>query len=238
MGVQFSSSEAGGWSHPTSPWFPSNLCNFCQAHHSAAVIPTRAHLTDNADGQLAPSFADPVVRISRLLCCIPSPARASSHGSCPCPAQHPGLWFPCSGERWAAAHIWAAATGTNKRTKAVIQMMVLAVANRMEQSPRWPEPSPKPKPYSSLNWDIFTIKPITALCGCHRRNLSPLQVIREPNMTKVTVKPSTSLYSAREHMVWRSVKQDAPESWRWECFYHVRAPLALPVVSLRQPGSR
>ena len=202
MGVQFSSSEAGGWSHPTSPWFPSNPCNFCQTYHSGLTY-HRAHLTDSADGQLGPSFADPVMRIFRLLCCIPHPARASSHGSCSCPVQQPGLWFPCSGERWAAAHIWAAATVRNKCTKAVIQMIVPAVANRMEQSPRWPEWSEKPKPYCSLNWDILPIKPITVLCGCHRRNLSLLQMIREPNRTKVTLKPSASVCSAREEMVWR-----------------------------------
>lgn len=180
------------------------------------------------------------MRISWLLCCIPHPARASSHGSCPCPAQHPGLSFPCSGERWAAAYIWAAATVRNKSTKAVTQTIVPKVANRMEQCPSWLECSQKLKRYCSLNWNILPIKPITALCGCHRRNLSLLQVIREPDRTNLTLKPSTAVCSAREEMIWRPwcwwVKEDA-QSWRWECFYYVRAPLALPVVSLRQPGS-
>lgn len=129
--------ETGPTPHP--PGSPSSLCNFCQACHSATIIPTRAHLTDSVNGQLGPFIADPVMRISWLLYCVSYPARTSSHGSCPCPVQRLGLWFPCSGERWAAAYIWAAATVRNKCTKAVIQIIVPKVANRMEQSLSWPE---------------------------------------------------------------------------------------------------
>lgn len=113
-------------------------------------------------------------------------------------------------------------------------------ASRMERSPRWPEFSQKPKPYCPLNWNILPVKPITAHCGYHGRNLSLWQVIREPDTTNVALK--SSVCSAREEMVWRawwwSVKQGAPQSWRWVFFYCVRALLALMVVSLRQPGSR
>jgi len=226
---------------PHVPWFPNNLCNFCQACHSAAIIPNRAHLTQcwTAAGTFFCRSSHEDVPIATLH----SPScQGKQSRLVPLPGPAPRHLVSLFWARRAAAHIWVAASVRNKCTKAVTQMIVPVLVSRIEHSPRWPECSQKPKPYCSLNWDILPVKLITGLCGCHKRNLFLLHAIRESNWTNVTVKASTSVCSATGDMVWRpwcwSVKQGAPQSWRWECFYFVRAPLALTVVSLRQPGSR
>lgn len=131
MGVWFSSSEARGWSHSTSPCFSSNLSNFCQAHHSPAYSsqhsPHMTVLMGIWDLHLQTQAQDSLrcyVAFSILL------VRAGIHGLCLCPGRRLGLWFLCSGERWAAAHTWAAATVRNKHTKVVTHTTVPTGRNR------------------------------------------------------------------------------------------------------------
>lgn len=109
--------------------------------------------------------------------------------------------------------------------------------NAQKQTPWWQCQQDEPQVTPVLTETQTFLLPVLGYT-CSKTHHSPLwaplsllQVIRDPNRTNIRVKLSASVCSARVGVL-------ITQSWKWERFSCVRAPLAWPAVSLRQPCCR